>query len=108
LRGSAFQRADFFFLPTDFRGDGVEYLGEVIQPRGEAGDREQLAVAGPVAVDDLSEFAAPIAGGAADPAGLGDRGEGHVATGGEEPLAGGLDSLGVGVGSVMVGRLRCG
>ena len=99
---AAFERADFFFLPADFRGDGVEGLGEVVDAVGQPGEGEQFAVAGAVAVDDRAEVAAAVAGGAADAGCGGDGGEGDVRAGGDERFAGRADPGGVG-GRVRVG-----
>ncbi len=52
--------ADFFFLAADFRGDGVEGLGEVVDAVGQPGEGEQFAVPGAVAVDDRAEVAAAV------------------------------------------------
>jgi hypothetical protein len=78
--GSAFERADFFFLSADFGCDGLEGLGEVVQAVGESGDGKQFAVAGAAGVDDGAELPVAVAGGAADAAVLGDGGEGDVAS----------------------------
>ena len=86
-------------MSADFRGDGVEGLGEVVDAVGQSGEGEQFAMPGAVGVDDRAEVAAAVAGGAADAAGLGDGGEGDVGAGGDEGFAGGADPVGVvGVG----------
>ena len=103
---AAFERADFFFLPADFCGDGVEGLGEVVDAVGQPGEGEQLAVPGAVAVDDRAEVAAAVAGGAADAGFGGDGGEGDVRAGAGQGFAGRADSGGVGAG--VGGRVRGG
>ena len=65
----------------------------MVDPVSKAGEGEKVAVSGAVGVDQGPQLAVAVAGRSADPAGLGDGGEGYVVAGGEQVFAGGADAF---------------